>query len=636
MEVDEEEEETEEWKEEGAEITKKLKAGKIWYTDAAQEIEDIQSIVELISKWPAQLNAVLQSLIHALSFGCKDPAGIEVTISNRRFQDRHTIKVECRRMLAQYKQGEHLNPVDTELLTTLLQFHPRGEQKLNGCRAVTVGKHPAFGILCFFVVRENSQEDFSYIRCVDNAPTREMETQARICDALRAVLQIHPAAHETVASIIALKFPNHVSLLIPVETHRNWTRSMLRLCDTLPILKDYLLVTIIRKLVEIDVDTHKCEEETEQELLDEAALDRLGQVLDAIMLLMFDYFQRNLDKRDECTQAHNELVKTLFAIFDKVVLHTHRLRHVQFLFFYIASLNRLWAEELLILLLTLASSVDEQPYKRQICLAYIASFIARAAFITPSYTVQTLNYVAQFAFEMLPKAECHILQGKLEHPQAKLFLSTVQAVCYMICFKASTLAAEMTGSGKTALEEFLFGKSDTDANRFTRIIQSPCKPITRINDNVAKQFRRSIKQFHPSTAEDLRVSLMEIENRNMVDVVDSKYKSTVVAEAFFPFDPYRLQNSRIFLLGVYQSWPGAGDESESDSEEEDEPPAAPGFNTDANDDTSGSDFTDTAELAVRGFVPSVEPSPAFRKTTTSFCRNPVLMKMLLTSFSIVF
>jgi len=583
--------------------------------------------LEVVSACPSQVHSVCESLIKALSCGTEDESGALLHIGGRTFQSRADLKAECQQLLRRYEDNSPLEAADARFVLELLSHHPRGADKCRGCRAVSAGPHPTFPTRCFFVVRADGREDFSYLRCIDNAPTSEIGAQQQICDALCSILELHPAACEKTAQNIEERFPPYVGRLGSVERHRNWAHSILLLCSRIQQLTEFLLMVLIRRMVEIDATIHNMEEELpdpaavlgDKQVSEAALFDHMAQILDANMMLMFEFLQRRLT--GTVGEAEHQLAKSLFSVFEGSVLLTHRVRCVQFLWFYLASLRPAWAEAFLSVLLQTAYSPAHGMAKRVISFAYLASFVARAHFLTTKYALRTAQYVSAFTCEHLQTAEFHIAKGELSHPQVVLFLSAVQALCYILCFRAVSFALE-----PLELSNLLpTGSADTTPEAFTLVLESPSRPLARISHHVAKEFCRSIRPLRPQLAAMLQQQLHTTPPAEELEVEEPEeecFQGEVAGlDAFFPFDPYRLRHSSMFLLGIYRDWVAAPDDSESDVEapsgfqaEGAAAPRGPTASPPGTDDEafSDADFTDAADVAERGFIASVGPSPAFR------------------------
>lgn len=598
-----------------------LKDLQSWYDrNPATPERNARLALELVSACPGYVHFVIEELVKALSQGMQHESGSCLAIGDRSFPSRLALKAECQRLLRRYPDDAQLEASEANFMLELLQHHPRGAEKVGGCLAVAAGVHPSFRTRCFYVVRDRGREDFSYLRCVDNAPTYEVTAQLRICEALCAILQLHPAACERLAGLIEDRFPVSRGRQGSVERHRNWARSILVLCTRMPALSEYLLTVLIRKMVEIDAEIHRLEDETadieDVTCLVEAAdatgtpaqLDHMADILDAQMMVMFEFLQRRLAGAVSGVPAESKFVSCLMNIFQGTIMLTHRARCVQFLWFYLASLKPNWTEVFLTFLLNTAWLPNQGMTQRLMALAYLASFTARASFLTPKFTLSTAQYLSAFAREGLQAAEGWADSG--DHPHLVLCLAAVQATCYVLCFHACTFAAEPLAAGRSALDNLLPGpEADIGPEALTPVLESPLQPITRISPQVAREFIRRVAPHRPALAAALRRQLQR----------DGERVGEAPLEAHFPFDPYRLRHSHIFLAGVYREWA-----REEDSEEEPgsprlfpRPEAFPSAvsqrtSETGDEDLPDADFTDAADAVERGFIPSVGPSPAFR------------------------
>merc|ERR1719440_1642762 len=84
---------------------------------------------------------------------------------------------------------------------------------------------------------------------------------------------------------------------------------------------------------------------------------------------------------------------------------------------------------------------------------------------------------------------------------------------------------------------------------FTAVLESTVAPLAYIHSNVAQQFCKSIKQHFPGIAAQANMSI-----RQAPKASQETEAGQLEVEVYFPFDPYRLFGSHIFLLGIYRSW----------------------------------------------------------------------------------
>lgn len=428
-----------------------------------------------------------------------------------------------------------------------------------------------------------------------------------------------------------------------VQMHRNYARAILQLCSLMPKLVDTLFILLVRKMVAVDTKVNRLE----SQLPDETTLDetlredlvKMAHLLDAQMMLVFEFLQRHLAPMDS---KNDTLVVTLLGIFESAVMSTTQVKCVHFLWFYLASLRPSWTEAFLSMLLQIAFSPAETPERRSLALQYLASFLARAKFVTVKYAARTTQYLALLAREQMEAAE---RGGEQTTPATlKLVLSLVQAVCYILCWWVEEFNEEEFEPGVSVLE-VLLPTGGARSESFSPVLESQHWPVARIRRFVAREFCRRIRLQRPQLAATLTQQLKQVP----VARQDADDEHT---GAFYPFDPLRLRNSSMFLKGIYRDWTTKDDDSDDeDSDREDDPDA--GFvqgdcevskrrarsrsvmsSSEAVDEEapSDADFTDEADVVSRGFNPSVNPSPAFAPRRASADMGDINMSPMPSPF----
>lgn len=161
-----------------------------------------------------------------------------------------------------------------------------------------------------------------------------------------------------------------------------------------------------------------------------------------MILIYFRYLFRN---RDAKVQVFDVMLK----IFDCAILHTHKSKFTQFLLFYVCRLDQLFVQRFLSYLLTKALDASNHVLTRQICIAYVASFAARANFIHQSVLLSCLQVMKDWAFQYLDQQEADSVIAQPNATTHAVFYSIVQAIFYIFCFKLDKLT-ELPSSGVSA------------------------------------------------------------------------------------------------------------------------------------------------------------------------------------------
>lgn len=625
--------------------------GDVPIQDAADADANVKQAIEYGCKSHSNLYRVLEALVHALSKGPSNEVnGEQLYLGDRKFNQLRELKAYCQSILRSYEDGQRLKDEDAVKIRELLAYHPKGEAKVKGCIGFRVGRHPTFNVRCFFVVRNDGSpdEDFSYIRCVDRVPSFETKCQQRICRAILALLQVNPDSRKALADLVAPRFPFLRGQTATVPRHRNWVRCLLTLCSQMRDLIMCLPFLIVRAMVEVDADICKLEDAPPEECYGEGGAgdvqdkattrkDSMANILDCQVMLFFEFLQTQLAKApkdaskevaDQIFFEQRELVLAMLRIFDHIVLQTHNVRCVQFLWFYLSSMSPVWAEGFLQMLLTVGARKTEMIEKRCTAFAYLASFVARAKFLNAKFALKCCEHLAVTGNSLYEDLELGNMGPLSKDDVFRLLASLVQAFCYIIIWKAKEIHEEKDKNGVNVLDKVLpdLGQvTETNPNlSLTSVLASRHKLVALIRRPVAKEFCRAIGSTRPK--------LVEVIQSHFQSVPASAIQNEKLLKAtgYFPFDPFRLVHSNIFLIGLYTTWKHGDDGFEDEDEEEEEVVSeSPSESADSDmEDMDQDNFTDEADVASRGFTPLVGPSPAFRPDIDMEMVSPILGALL--------
>jgi len=175
------------------------------------------------------------------------------------------------------------------------------------------------------------------------------------------------------------------------------------------------------------------------------------------------------------------------------------------------------------------------------------------------------------------------------------------------------------------------------AEAFGPVLDSTANPISRINKQVADQFCHCLRRVNPGMAAMLQQRMEDFAGQRRSHFCQGEEAGL---DIFFPFDPYRLRHSSMFVVSIYRDW---CDDEESNIDPSEGPEgfakavvptysmARQGSDAASDGDTASDvDFTDARDATERGFIPSVGPSPAFRprgSTDMADIMSPLCMPM---------
>eukprot|EP00049_Salpingoeca_infusionum_P027556 m.33156 g.33156 ORF g.33156 m.33156 type:complete len:586 (+) comp9586_c1_seq1:221-1978(+) len=285
------------------------------------------------------------------------------------------------------------------------------------------------------------------------------------------------------------------------------------------------------ELAGLDGTAQPSEEETPAQPEDDP--ESYVSKLDALLQLTLEFVYIMMREPGEERAA---MFQTLINVFDSTILLAYRPRNVQYLLFYachfdpelsIAFLEHVW---------DLATTVSAPSLTRQICFAYVASFLARAQFATPHMVVEGLQLLQKWCLEYSEQAaDTHIPQRHV------MFYAAAQAVLYIVCFRCQAIMREETG------EEFL------RSLQLEQLIQSQLNPLRECQADVVAEFADIAQRYQLVLCEPY----LTRNRRSTSSLPTVAISSTVVAERvedYFPFDPMKLPMCASHFGELYIDW----------------------------------------------------------------------------------
>lgn len=313
---------------------------------------------------------------------------------------------------------------------------------------------------------------------------------------------------------------------------------------------------------------------------------------------------------------------SLLSIFDRTILRTFKSRYTQFLVFWYTSLDPEFADIFQGMLVDRAlfssaptvpttsnsnSSASSSPttpeLTRAAAASYIGSFVSRATFVDGEGARRVVAVLCEYLQAHLDGVEEAIkLHGGdwVGGAQHAVFYAVVQAVFLIFCFRWRDLLEDadvddevgVAFKGLRSSNVNMSGKNKwiPELSVLKRVVISVLNPLKVCSPNVVMQFARVAHHTDFIYCYTILESNKRSEygpspnsNPNANATVTNRPPSVLLRHepvdaelnTFFPFDPYRLPRSNVFIQGVYREWAAVAiddddDEDDDENEEEDE------------------------------------------------------------------
>eukprot|EP00002_Diphylleia_rotans_P028018 TRINITY_DN5648_c0_g2_i1.p1 TRINITY_DN5648_c0_g2~~TRINITY_DN5648_c0_g2_i1.p1 ORF type:complete len:657 (+),score=134.53 TRINITY_DN5648_c0_g2_i1:52-2022(+) len=407
-------------------------------------------------------------------------------------------------------------------------------------------------------------------------PVESIVVQDKILECLQLLITIVPTGNALVFPAIEETFPHR---RLDSTTHNFFVRNLLSLISYIPSLETRIFGLLVERmmLIDVEVKADDADRDGESTEADDSGVfefdgdlgntslsalqetpspniqnirrlenDSMVEKLDTMMDVLFEYFLYINSHRGQ--EDIERILNTLLEMFDRVIVRTQKSKHVQYLIFYLCSFNPSYSEAFLAHLLEIIKTPSTNRATRQTCAAYMASYLARAKYLSVEHARQCLEHLVFFSHEYIDATRSSFRMTDIE--QHGIFYSVCQAIFYMFCFR-----------GESILEEFEDPKEYFDTLDIRKIVESKHNPLKVCLSSVVNEFVR-ICNAHGL------LDCTGIVARNVHVFLPSKqsWGGQYQLETFFPFDPYALPKSRRFIAPLYLSWDEIDPENAAEEE----------------------------------------------------------------------
>lgn len=316
------------------------------------------------------------------------------------------------------------------------------------------------------------------------------------------------------------------------------------------------------------------DEEDESELLHEDGDDveynmeiegitDLSSKLDAIMQLIFQSTEKSFTE-DGLEEGYGiALFNTLISIFRTYILPTHYTRCVQYLIFHMVQQQSDLTDSFLVMLLDVVFNSNEIASNRIKAMQYVCSFMARAKSLSRGQLLTVMKYLMSWCNEYVTEREKEVGFGKGGMERFSMLYCVLQGLMYIFCFRFRDLKREDNDEEwELRLDKF-----------FNMMIMSKFNPLKFCNETVVLIFARIVQKVDMCYC----FSIIEKNKRERLNGIRDATANTESSlnrferkqefldlEAYFPFDPLMLKDSKRIIHKNYIDWQDFDDSEDSE------------------------------------------------------------------------
>ncbi|KAJ4714018.1 RNA polymerase I-specific transcription initiation factor RRN3-like [Melia azedarach] len=272
----------------------------------------------------------------------------------------------------------------------------------------------------------------------------------------------------------------------------------------------------------------------------------IAELLDSLMVLTFEHLE-------SCEGAGRltEVFEILLQSFQITILNAYKSKFAQFVMFYACALDpENCGLKFATMLADIFVSGVYPPLTRMSAVSYLASFLSRAKFLSPSFIVNLLKRLVDWCLEY-----CKIQGGDINPKAHRVFYSGCQAIMYVLCFRMRSIM------------DIPRLKCQLLLMPLETILRHELNPLKVCLPSVVTEFLRQSKAARLFT-----VSKAFIFNDLLESDLSRAFGGLERLDMFFPFDPCLLKKCDSFIRPNFLYWSMVRTtyhDDEEDSSEED-------------------------------------------------------------------
>ncbi|XP_050678758.1 RNA polymerase I-specific transcription initiation factor RRN3 [Leptidea sinapis] len=366
----------------------------------------------------------------------------------------------------------------------------------------------------------------------DDQPSKEQVARwSNIHSLIAHIVAVMPMSSNILMQTIVENFPYYKA----GRVNRSYVYNLIWISKYITSLREQILTTIIIKMIEMDVNVVEGNKMLEQESIYKMEVDEKDKVSHILDCCMFEMLQWMQDEREH-------ILYSLCNVFERVILPTYGIRHVQFLLLYAISINQQCADRIFKNLWMIAAGLHGigpgALTTRRTAASHLAGLLARCVRVTRTRLVHYLKTMADWCHGYITATQETSANDSTKVHGA--FHAICHAIFYLVAFKNHHLFRS-----KSSL-------NFVESLNLPRLVSCPLNPLRTCPPQVTRAFSSVTRSHQVVYCQAI------IEKNTRLSLTN-----TVEYDEWFPYDPYTLPLSgkTIWPLCVeYKDWLKEGDD----------------------------------------------------------------------------
>ncbi|KAG9137026.1 hypothetical protein Leryth_013866 [Lithospermum erythrorhizon] len=270
--------------------------------------------------------------------------------------------------------------------------------------------------------------------------------------------------------------------------------------------------------------------------------NKFAMKLDNLLVLIFDHLKLCCES-GRLTQVFEILLQS----FQKTVLPIYKSRFTQFVMFYACSLDPENCGKKFATMLLDVFMNTVHPENRMSAVAYLASYLSRAKFVSASSVATMLGSLVNWCSDY-----CKNQDGGINPKVHKVFYAGCQAIMYVLCFRMRSMV--LIPRLKLQLQLL----------NIEEILRHPLSPLKVCLPLIVEEFFHVVSEAQLFTFPEMQKADGSLESE-----LSRAFGGVEGLDMFFPFDPCLLKKSDSFIRPNYVYWSMVKSTPDDDEEEDD-------------------------------------------------------------------
>ncbi|KZC07908.1 RNA polymerase I-specific transcription initiation factor RRN3, partial [Dufourea novaeangliae] len=421
------------------------------------------------------------------------------------------------------------------------------------CTQIHYAKNVIDNLVEQFKPDENDETEWEVGVCKEE----DVQRLKHIHDVLGKILKIVPMSSKLLLQSFKGRFPY---IIHGTHMHEVYVYALLQILEYAPQLRSEVLSLIINRLMVLDVNIPRLETNNEDEdLMDDSSecdstLGNENNVVEDNDITETDKVHPIAHKLDVCMELilkymHNscfvegvlqiESLKSFYfdvlQIFETVILPTHASQYVQYIIFYICSFKTAVAEAFIDWLWRKVSDPNVPSIIRQSSVAYIASFLVTANFVTTGTVKVVQLKLSKWIHDYINMQDYSNCVND-ENKAHTVFYSVCQALFLIIAKRHNDYPDS---------KKYMLYLQELD---LAKIITSKLNPLKACYPEIVHNFAEITRTYQLAYC----YTIIENNTRSQLPIFNSKKATVTTVENFFPFSSYTLQRSGQMLISLFR------------------------------------------------------------------------------------